>query len=357
MDGIAKAGKRDCGVDTRAMEEFARRLFDFSWIERFADELAAANGGKLGRPFEFPDSVFVWGQTLRAALGLSYRLARGIVNRFLEDCGIKGVSHTQFYARCTLLSAPRPPGEGTDGRILAYGGCEVEPSDAPLSVAVDSTGISLSKYGGWLAHRWDLKPVTGWVKLHAAVDVDTNRILAYAVTDEKCGDPTCLDLLMEQVLSAGHRVGKLLADAAYDSKAAWSKYTGMGIDVAINIKSSQIGKFHPSSHYRGKSHGCMPRGKQIRRIAEVGRDQWKLEVGYGRRWKVECTFSDLKRLFGDVMRARARMTDAAEAVQKVRVLNLYKGCRISARGGDRITEHSSTCPVGSDHSVKNWESP
>jgi hypothetical protein len=69
----------------------------------------------------------------------------------------------------------------------------------------------------------------------------------------------------------------------------------MGIDVAINIGSSQIGKFQPSSHYRGKSHGCMPQGKQIRRIAEVG---------YGRRWKVECTFSDLKRLFGDVMRAR-----------------------------------------------------
>ncbi|MBQ3684800.1 MAG: hypothetical protein II933_00005, partial [Candidatus Methanomethylophilaceae archaeon] len=60
------------------------------------------------------------------------------------------------------------------------------------------------------------------------------------------------------------------------------------------------------------------------------------------RWKVECTFSDLKRLFGDVMRARARMTDAAEAVQMVRILNIYKECRISARGSDRITEHSSS---------------
>jgi len=41
------------------------------------------------------------------------------------------------------------------------------------------------------------------------------------------------------------------------------------------------------------------------------------------------------------MRARARMTDAAEAVQMVRILNIYKECRISARGSDRITEHSS----------------
>jgi len=36
------------------------------------------------------------------------------------------------------------------------------------------------------------------------------------------------------------------------------------------------------------------------------------------------------------------MTDAAEAVQMVRILNIYKECRISARGSDRITEHS--CP-------------
>ena len=165
---------------------------------------------------------------------------------------------------------------------------------------MDSTGISLSKYGGWLAHRWDMKPVTGWIKIHAAVDVDTNRILAYAVTDENCGDPTCLDLLMEQVLGSGHRVGKLLADAAYDTKAAWSKYSAMGIEVAINIKTSQLGRDAPSGHYKGRSHGCMARGRQIRRIVEVGRDQWKQEMGYGRRWKVECTFSDLKRLFGDV---------------------------------------------------------
>lgn len=68
------------------------------------------------------------------------------------------------------------------------------------------------------------------------------------MTDENCGDPTCLDLLMEQVLGSGHRVGKLLADAAYDTKAAWSKYSAMGIEVAINIKTSQLGRDAPSGH-------------------------------------------------------------------------------------------------------------
>jgi hypothetical protein len=54
-------------------------------------------------------------------------------------------------------------------------------------------------------------------------------------------------------------------------------------------------------------------------------------VGYNIRWKVECTFSDLKRLFGDVLRARTRLTDMAEVFQKVRVLNIYKAIRESEK--------------------------
>ncbi len=47
------------------------------------------------------------------------------------------------------------------------------------------------------------------------------------------------------------------------------------------------------------------------------------------RWKVECTFSDLKRLFGEVLRARTRLTDVAETLQKVSLLNMYKDIRKS----------------------------
>ena len=335
MGGDVSGDKRHCDVDTRAMAEFARTLFNRSGMERMADDLGVVNDGKVGHPFVYPDSVIIWGMTLRVALNTSYRMAKGIVNTFLEDTGIKGISLSQFYARCMELSMPSLGGTVQDGRILACGSCDVPPSETAVAVAVDSTGISLNKYGGWLAHRWNKKPVSGWVKLHAAVNVDTNQILAYAITDESCGDPTCLDLLMEQVLGSGHRVRKLLADAAYDSKAAWKKYSDMGIEVAINIRSGQLGKYNETDgHYTGRSYGCVERGKQVKRIRKVGRDQWKLEIGYGIRWKVECTFSDLKRLFGDILRARARWNDVAETFQKVRVLNIYKSCRQSVQAGE-----------------------
>ena len=80
-------------------------------------------------------------------------------------------------------------------------------------MAIDSTGMSLSKCGSWLSYKWHKKIVTGWIKPHVAVDVETNEILAYAITDEKMGDVSCLGLLMEQVMGKGHEVGSLLADA------------------------------------------------------------------------------------------------------------------------------------------------
>jgi hypothetical protein len=74
----------------------------------------------------------------------------------------------------------------------------------------------------------------------------------------------------------------------------------MAIKVCININSTQISEKHAVKYPRLiRSHGCVIRGNNMRRILEVGRDQWKLENGYGMRWKVECTFSDLKRILLD----------------------------------------------------------
>ena len=176
------------------------------------------------------------GQAAEARIGHKLPPGQRVPQPFPGGEGIQGVSLTQFYDRCREASAVG----GADGRVLASGPCDVEASEAPISVAIDSTGMSLNKYGGWTSYHWNMKPVTSWIKRHAAVDPDTNRILAYAVTDERCGDITCFDGLMNDVFSAGHKVDKVLADAAYDSRAIWDEYTARGIDVAINTRNSQL---------------------------------------------------------------------------------------------------------------------
>jgi IS5 family transposase len=312
------------------MAEFGRFLFERRWRSDYNGELERMNGGKIGAPFRFTRSVIVWANMLRTALGIAYRLALGIMNAFLEEEGIVGMKLSQFYDRCIASDAPGPSG---DERFLACGRGIVTPSAGEVDVALDSTGLSLNKYGGWLIDKWGVKKVSGWIKLHVAVNADTDEILAFVITTERCGDVTCTDKLMELVTGGGHRVRRLLADAAYDSKANWRKYSEMGMKVCINLKSKYLGEYGKlTGHNHVRSHGCMVRGEQIARIIDIGREEWKTEIGYSRRWKVECTFSDLKRMLGDILRSRTMRTNVLETFGKVTVHNEYKRIRRSFSG-------------------------
>ena len=67
---------------------------------------------------------------------------------------------------------------GSDEYFLAFDQGNVSPKAHPITVALEVTGMSLNKYGGWLAQKRKKKKVAGWIKLHTAVDVYTNEILA-----------------------------------------------------------------------------------------------------------------------------------------------------------------------------------
>ena len=83
------------------------------------------------------------------------------------------------------------------------------------------------------------------------------------------------------------------------------------------------------NHIRG--HGCMPRGMQKNRILEIGRDEWKKENGYGTRWKVECTFSDLKRILMDILGVKTRRNCVQETLNMISAHNMYKNIRVQIR--------------------------
>ena len=68
-------------------------------------------------------------------------------------------------------------------------------------------------------------------------------------------------------------------------------------------------------------------GTPPHRIREIGRKAWKEEVGYPMRWRIEGAFSDLKRRFGDIMRARRRENMAADLYWRLVDYNEYKGIR------------------------------
>jgi len=76
----------------------------------------------------------------------------------------------------------------------------------------------------------------------------------------------------------------------------------------------------------------------MRRILSVGRDPWKSENGYEMKWKVECTFSDLKRILLDILRARTKWSCVQEALNRTPAHNTYKNIRVEMKEDDYRTQ-------------------
>jgi len=329
MDGDGRS-RNQAVADVKDDVSSSKRNWSVEKTEMYDEEVRSMSSGKRGPPFRTPDSVIRDAMMRFVADGKGYRDTAAKISKELKERGFPGISYSQLKKRADRLGVHIHRNEALCFRFIACGSGGVRPDpEVPLTVAIDSTGISPDPAAGWMAHHWDKKQVRGWYKLHIAVDVSENMVLAYAVTTEFYGDNRAFDTLMDIVLSDGHKVEAVYADAAYDAKTNWNRMKELGIKFIANIRGCLDPKKRSSS--TGKAKGCMERKKQVERILKDGRDAWKESVGYGRRWKVESTFSDIKRMFGDTIRARGPGAVANVLYWTIRAFNLYKECRIEIR--------------------------
>ncbi|HLH85496.1 MAG TPA: IS5/IS1182 family transposase, partial [Thermoplasmataceae archaeon] len=72
------------------------------------------------------------------------------------------------------------------------------------------------------------------------------------------------------------------------------------------------------------SRGSPLRGKTAREIRKLGEYQWKNIHEYGKRWSVEIYFSGLKRVMGEIIRARKPAYMIQEVGLKVLYYNMMR---------------------------------
>jgi hypothetical protein len=258
-------------------------------------ELKTMNKQRIGRPYTLSHSYIKLLAAVRYLYAMPYRQLEGFtraLNRLLPEMPTGDYSGL----RRRILSQP----------VDAY--THLSGSDEPITIAVDSTGISVHRAGGWVERKHGKK--RKYVKLHFAVNTETHEVVGMEVSTDEEHDVKRLPGLVEESVR-NVRVSRLIGDCAYDSSRIYGYLEGLGVEAVVKPKSNaRSDRGHPS------------RRRAVEMIRGLGYRGWVEAVGYGRRWAVETAYSTFKRLFGEHSLARDMGNIVRELVGKVSLYNM-----------------------------------
>ena len=138
-------------------------------------QLEEMNRSKRGRLFVSPDLLMGSIAYLLYMIGKGLRITQGVTDKMLGR-GVKGSDHVTIWRR-TCAQAVSIEGD----RIT------IKTTDDKMHVLVaDYTGITTTGKGRWIEIQWSVK--CSFIKLHILAGEESQRILAFRVTDTSGGD-------------------------------------------------------------------------------------------------------------------------------------------------------------------------
>ncbi|MCR6624651.1 MAG: transposase [archaeon YNP-LCB-024-027] len=147
----------------RVDERLIRRgelLLSLDFLEGYDYELSLLNDGKVGRSFKITDRYIVFLAVVRYLFSMPYRQIEGFT-RALSGLIPKLPSAGYSWVRRRILMLNLPLYESLSGY------------DGPIVIAIDSSGVSVHRCGGWVERTYGKKK--RYIKIHFAVDVKTKR--------------------------------------------------------------------------------------------------------------------------------------------------------------------------------------
>lgn len=276
-------------------ESLVRRgqvLLDFDVIDGWDDELSQMNHGKIGEPYDYPDSFMQLIGYMRVYFHLPYRQAEGVVIAHASTKVPCIPDYSTISRRINRLDLKINEGLGND-----------------IVIALDSTGIKVANRGEWMRHKWHVRK--GYLKIHVAVDIKNKKIISLEVTSEEVHDSKMLRKLVDSASENNH-VKSVLADGMYDSNNNFRYLSKNHIKPGIKTRSNS----------KVKSTNCHARNMSVVN-QQANFKRWKRSVSYGYRWMAETAFSSIKRMFGEHVTARKFPHMVKEIFLKATLYNMF----------------------------------
>lgn len=264
-----------------------------SWI--YKDERDA--GGKV----VYSDVAIEFCLTMKHLYALGYRQTEGFVEDIFILCEIDlpVPSYTQIQRRSKSIQINMRVRKG---------------SKAPIDLVIDSTGLKVYGEGEWKVRKHGWNKHRTWKKLHMGSDGVDLEIISVVLTGNEVDDAEAGIAIVKE---SKERIGikSTAGDGAYDKK----KFRGclpIEVDQLIPPQKNAVLS-------KTEDPALVQRDEAIRRIEEVGREDWKKEKGYHIRSKSEVNMFRYKKIFGGQMHARKTPYENAEIQIKCKILNQF----------------------------------
>ena len=288
---------RDWGSYNAALVRRGEIGIDHSMIESWSRELKRENRGKVGVPYRYADSFIKLIAYVRLLFHLPYRQAEGFIISLSNHIGDLSVpDYSTMNRRMNKLEI------SLEDSLIN--------SNAPVSIAVDASGIKVHNGGDWIRHVWKVK--RGYLKIYFAVDIKTKQVVAVDVSSEKIHDGRRLKRLVNRARE-NVRVKRVLGDGAYDSRANFNFLSNNHMKPVIRVRSNSM----------PKSKSCQARKNAVIEQQTFKPKAWSRIHRFGHRWRAEGAFSCIKRIFGEYVSARKFVNMAKEMLLKVYIYNTF----------------------------------
>ena len=252
--------------------------------------------GKRGADQTYSDLAIATMGTIGLVFNLAGRQTQGFVESLFELMRVELTvpDHSTVSRRLGKLSVSLP----------------VIERKTPRHVVVDSTGIKVYGEGEWKVRQHGYSKRRTWRKLHLGVDETTGEILAGVVSTNNVSDDEVLEDILDGV---GGEIEAVSADGAYDKRKCYDSIEQRG--ARGNIPPRRDAQYWPEE---GPTH---QRNRNLSRIEEIGRAEWKNESGYHRRSLSETTMFRFKIIFGNTCSRRTFDNQASELLLACSALN------------------------------------
>ena len=237
--------------------------------------------GKVVGEKHYLDMVIEFCLTIKEVYGLALRQCTGFIKSVFSLMGLSDLAVLDYSTLCRRSSA-----------------LKVKVSHRPigqrLHIAVDSTGLKVFGEGEWKVRKHGVSKRRTWRKLHLGIDVNSQEIVSCELTENLVDDAAMTELLLGQVEG---KVEKFYGDGAYDKKKARKAIAKVGARAVVPPPKNAIKSSDDLP-------GLMERDQAIDRIEQIGRKEWKKEVGYHKRSLSERAMHRYKMTIGNTLAAR-----------------------------------------------------